>query len=241
IVDSVLKGESLRGLAIVRPPGHHAERNEPCGFCFYNNVAVGAKHAINAFGMERILILDWDIHHGNGIQHMFEAEPRVLYISIHRYENGSFFPYNADANYNRVGIKKGKGFNVNIPWNKGGMHDGDYMAAMMEVVLPIATQFNPQLVLVSAGFDAAVGDPLGATRKLKGNGEYRDITIQYDLTRAQRENMKILISEAKRKEQEDQSANLIYRERGPPEKNIVKRIKKQKVVQDQTEGGSNQA
>ncbi|XP_064091423.1 uncharacterized protein LOC135205071 isoform X2 [Macrobrachium nipponense] len=161
VVDSVLKGESRRALAVIRPPGHHAERNEPCGFCFFNNVAVGAKHAINEYGLKRILILDWDVHHGNGIQHMFESDPRVLYISIHRYDNGRFFPCSTDANYNRVGIKKGKGFNINIPWNKGSMSDGDYIAAVTQIVLPVAFEFNPQLVLVSAGFDAAIGDPLG--------------------------------------------------------------------------------
>ncbi|XP_068213599.1 uncharacterized protein HDAC6 isoform X1 [Palaemon carinicauda] len=161
VVDSVLKGESHRAIAVIRPPGHHAERNEPCGFCFYNNVAVGAKHAINEYGLNRVLILDWDVHHGNGIQHMFESDPRVLYISIHRYDNGRFFPGSPEANCNYVGIKKGKGFNINIPWNKGGMGDGDYIAAITQIVLPVSFQFNPQLVLVSAGFDAAVGDPLG--------------------------------------------------------------------------------
>ncbi|KAK8746020.1 hypothetical protein OTU49_017225, partial [Cherax quadricarinatus] len=158
-VDSVASGESQRGVAVVRPPGHHAERNKPCGFCFYNNVAIAAKHAISSYGLQRILIMDWDVHHGNGIQHTFEADPQVLYISIHRYDNGKFFPASCDGNYNKVGIKEGKGYNVNIPWNKRGMGDGEYMAAMLEVVLPIAYQFNPQLVLVSAGFDAAVGLP----------------------------------------------------------------------------------
>ncbi|ROT82380.1 putative histone deacetylase 6 [Penaeus vannamei] len=163
VVDSVLRGESRRGLAVIRPPGHHAEKTEPCGFCIYNNVAVAAKHAIGAHGFE-VLIVDWDVHHGNGIQHMFEDDPQVLYVSIHRYDNGKFFPGSPDANYNRAGTKKGKGYNVNIPWNKSGMGDGDYMAAMVEVILPIAYQFNPELVLVSAGFDAAVGDPLGGCK-----------------------------------------------------------------------------
>ncbi|XP_042878465.1 histone deacetylase 6-like isoform X3 [Penaeus japonicus] len=164
VVTSVLKGESRRGLAVIRPPGHHAEKNEPCGFCMYNNVAVAAKHAIGTHGLSRVLIVDWDVHHGNGIQHMFEDDPHVLYVSIHRYDNGKFFPGSPDANYNRAGTKKGKGYNINIPWNKGGMGDGDYMAAMIEVILPVACQFNPELVLVSAGFDAAVGDPLGGCK-----------------------------------------------------------------------------
>lgn len=160
-VDCVMSGSCQHGVAVVRPPGHHAERNNPCGFCFYNSVGVAAQHAIASHHLERVLILDWDVHHGNGTQHMFESDPRVLYISIHRYDHGKFFPGSADANYNRVGLKKGKGFNINIPWNKGGMGDAEYLAAFLEVVLPVATEFNPQLVLVSAGFDAAVGDPLG--------------------------------------------------------------------------------
>ncbi|XP_050687799.1 histone deacetylase 6-like isoform X2 [Eriocheir sinensis] len=160
-VDCVVSGQSQHGLAVVRPPGHHAERNSPCGFCFYNSVAVAAQHAVAAHHMERVLVLDWDVHHGNGTQHIFEADPRVLYISIHRYDHGKFFPGSRDANFNHVGIKKGKGFNINIPWNKGGMGDAEYLAAFLQVVLPVATEFNPQLVLVSAGFDAAVGDPLG--------------------------------------------------------------------------------
>ena len=109
----------------------------------------------------RILLVDWDVHHGNGTQHIFESDPRVLYISLHRYDNGSFFPGSLDAGHDRVGKGKGEGFNVNIPWNKKGMSDGDYLSAFQHIVLPIAYQFNPELVLVSAGFDAAVGDPLG--------------------------------------------------------------------------------
>ncbi|XP_045138133.1 histone deacetylase 6-like isoform X3 [Portunus trituberculatus] len=160
-VDCVMSGSCQHGVAVVRPPGHHAERNNPCGFCFYNSVGVAAQHAVTSHHLQRVLVLDWDVHHGNGTQHMFESDPRVLYISIHRYDNGRFFPGSADANYNRVGLKKGKGFNINIPWNKGGMGDAEYLAAFLEVVLPVATEFNPQLVLISAGFDAAVGDPLG--------------------------------------------------------------------------------
>lgn len=105
--------------------------------------------------------MDWDVHHGNGTQHIFESDPRVLYVSLHRYDNGNFFPGSLDAGHDRVGTGKGEGFNVNIPWNKKGMSDGDYVAAFHHIVLPIAYQFNPELVLVSAGFDAAVGDPLG--------------------------------------------------------------------------------
>jgi len=105
--------------------------------------------------------VDWDVHHGNGIQHMFESDPKVLYISIHRYDNGSFFPCSTDADYRAVGNRQGEGFTVNIPWNKKGMGDAEYLAAFTNIVLPIAYEYAPELVLVSAGFDAAQGDPLG--------------------------------------------------------------------------------
>ena len=95
----------------------------------------------------RILILDWDIHHGNGIQRMFENDPRVLYISIHRYDYGAFFPCSTDADSSSVGVGAGEGFNVNIPWNKSGMGDLEYLTAFTKIVLPIAYQFNPELVL----------------------------------------------------------------------------------------------
>ncbi|KAK4306266.1 hypothetical protein Pmani_021889 [Petrolisthes manimaculis] len=164
VVGSVLKGETGSGVAVVRPPGHHAEKEEPCGFCFYNNVAVAALHAINVYGLQRVLILDWDVHHGNGTQHTFENDPRVLYVSIHRYDHASFFPGSRQANYDHVGVGKGQGYNINIPWNKRGMNDGDYMTAFLEVVMPVSLMFKPELVLVSAGFDAAVNDPLGGCR-----------------------------------------------------------------------------
>ncbi|XP_067008201.1 histone deacetylase 6 isoform X1 [Anabrus simplex] len=164
VVDSVLNGESRSGIAIVRPPGHHAEEDEPCGFCIFNSVSLAAKYAVEVHGLKRVLLLDWDVHHGNGSQKMFKSDPRVLYLSLHRYDNGSFFPGSKDANYTVVGSGPGLGFNVNIPWNKRGISDGDYVAAFHQVVLPICYQFDPELVLVSAGFDAAVGDPLGGLR-----------------------------------------------------------------------------
>ncbi|XP_040008234.1 histone deacetylase 6 [Xiphias gladius] len=162
-VERILTGQVSNGLAIVRPPGHHAERDSPCGFCFFNTAALTARHAqkISHHAPLRVLILDWDVHHGNGTQHMFEDDDSVLYISLHRYDNGTFFPSSEDAAANRVGVTKGAGFNVNVAWSGGRMGDSDYLAAFHRVVMPIATEFNPGLVLVSAGFDAARGDPLG--------------------------------------------------------------------------------
>ncbi|XP_034945547.1 histone deacetylase 6 isoform X2 [Chelonus insularis] len=161
VVDNVLNGESQSGVALVRPPGHHADNDTACGFCIFNNISIAARYAVEFHGLKRVLILDWDIHHGNGTQTIFENDPRVLYISIHRYDNGSFFPQSKSANYDVVGAGKGEGFNVNIPWNRKKMGDTEYMAAFQQVVLPIAYQFNPELVLISAGFDACKGDPLG--------------------------------------------------------------------------------
>ncbi|XP_012259593.2 histone deacetylase 6 isoform X2 [Athalia rosae] len=160
-VDSVLNGESQSGVAIVRPPGHHAEEEAACGFCIFNNVAVAARYAVENFNLKRVLIVDWDIHHGNGTQNILERDPKILYISIHRYDNAGFFPNSKKANYTVTGAGPGEGFNVNIPWNKKGMGDPEYIAAFQQIVMPIAYQFNPELVLVSAGFDACIGDPLG--------------------------------------------------------------------------------
>ncbi|XP_012219597.1 histone deacetylase 6 isoform X2 [Linepithema humile] len=161
VVDAVLNGESQSGVAIIRPPGHHAEEDTACGFCIFNNVAVAATYAVQFHHLKRVLIVDWDVHHGNGTQSIFEEDPKVLYISVHRYDNGSFFPNSKAANYTSVGLNAGERFNVNIPWNKKGMGDAEYIAAFQQVVMPIAYQFNPELVLISAGFDACIGDPLG--------------------------------------------------------------------------------
>uniref|UniRef100_A0AAY4EAY3 Protein deacetylase HDAC6 n=1 Tax=Denticeps clupeoides TaxID=299321 RepID=A0AAY4EAY3_9TELE len=159
---AVLSGEVRNAVAIVRPPGHHAEKDIACGFCLFNTVALTARYAQKlSHGPLRVLILDWDVHHGNGTQHIFEEDDSVLYISLHRHENGTFFPFSEDGNFDKVGEGKGRGFNVNIAWNGEKMGDSEYLAAFHHVVMPIAREFAPQLVLVSAGFDAARGDPLG--------------------------------------------------------------------------------
>lgn len=163
VIDSILTAQFRSGLCVIRPPGHHAEPDHPHGFCIFNNIAIAAQYALRN-GINKVLIVDWDIHHGNGTQHIFENNSNVLYISIHRYDNGTFFPKNIDANFDVVGKGRGEGFNVNIPWNKKGMTDLEYIMAMQQIVLPIAYEFNPELVLVSAGFDAAVGDPLGGCK-----------------------------------------------------------------------------
>ncbi|OWF48323.1 histone deacetylase 6-like isoform X1 [Mizuhopecten yessoensis] len=161
VTEAVLSGQAKSGVAVVRPPGHHAECTKAMGFCFFNSVAIAAKYAQNKFGLKRVLILDWDVHHGNGTQHSFYDDPSILFISLHRFDHGSFYPTSTDGNHNMTGSGAGKGFNVNIPFNEGPKGDAEYKAAFQQIVMPIAYEFAPELVLVSAGFDAALGDPLG--------------------------------------------------------------------------------
>jgi len=157
----VVRGEVAHGAAIVRPPGHHAESNVAMGFCFFNNAAVAAR-AAQAVGAQRVLILDWDVHHGNGTQHIFENDPSVLYMSIHRYDSGRFYP--GTGGVAEVGEGAGEGYTVNIPWEGGGLGNADYLAAFNHVLIPIAYEYNPDLIIISAGFDAADGDPIGGCR-----------------------------------------------------------------------------
>ncbi|XP_067302938.1 histone deacetylase 7 isoform X2 [Pseudorasbora parva] len=156
----VAKGELKNGFAVVRPPGHHADPSNPMGFCFFNSVAIAAKQLQQKLSASKILIVDWDVHHGNGTQEIFYNDPSVLYISLHRYDNGNFFP--GSGGPAEVGSDAGEGFNVNVAWTGGldpPMGDAEYLAAFRTVVMPIAQEFSPDMVLVSSGFDAAEGHP----------------------------------------------------------------------------------
>ncbi|XP_013183933.1 histone deacetylase 6 isoform X2 [Amyelois transitella] len=164
MVDAVLTNVVGSGVCVVRPPGHHADDDCPSGFCLLNSAVAAAAHAVQAHGVDRVLLLDWDVHHGNGSQRITYADNKILYMSIHRYDHGSFFPHSTDADHTAVGEGKGEGYNVNVPWNKRGMGDTEYLAAFTQVILPIAYEYNPELVIVSAGFDACVGDPLGGCK-----------------------------------------------------------------------------
>ena len=144
-------------IALVRPPGHHAGRGRAMGFCLYNNVAVAAAHAL-ARGVGRVAVVDIDVHHGNGTQAMFYDDPRVLYVSVHQYP---FYPGTGAAG--EVGTGDGAGFTVNVPL-AAGAGDADYLLAQATVMTPILEAFAPDLVLVSAGFDAHASDPLGGMR-----------------------------------------------------------------------------
>ncbi|KAA0713508.1 Histone deacetylase 4 [Triplophysa tibetana] len=160
LVFKVAAGELKNGFAVVRPPGHHAEESTPMGFCYFNSVAVAAKLLRLRLNVSRILIVDWDIHHGNGTQQAFYDDPNVLYISLHRYDDGNFFPGSGAPE--EVGSGPGVGFNVNMAFTSGlepPMGDAEYLSAFRTVVMPIADEFQPDMVLVSAGFDAVDGHP----------------------------------------------------------------------------------
>ncbi|KAL9853083.1 polyamine deacetylase HDAC10 isoform 2-T2 [Geothlypis trichas] len=161
LVDAVMAGKVRNGMALVRPPGHHSQRNAANGFCLFNNVAIAAEYAKVKYGLQRILIVDWDVHHGQGTQYIFEEDPSVLYFSWHRYEHQEFWPSLKESDYDAVGLGKGKGFNINLPWNKVGMGNSDYLAAFFHVLLPMAFEFDPELVIVSSGYDSGIGDPEG--------------------------------------------------------------------------------
>jgi histone deacetylase 6 len=161
LIDVIMNATARAGVAIVRPPGHHAEHNTPMGFCFVNNVAVAANYLNMKYNLQRILIVDFDIHHGNGTQNVFYQSSHVMYISIHKDEDGKFFPTNSPRHYTYDGYGCGKGYNINIPFNRDKMGDTEYLAAFHNIILPAAYSYGPQIVIVSAGFDAGIHDPLG--------------------------------------------------------------------------------
>ena len=154
-IEMVNSRELDNAFALVRPPGHHAEMNRGMGFCLFNNVAIGAKYAQKTLGLERILITDWDLHHGNGTQHSFEDDPTILYFSTHQYP---FYP--GSGSFHEVGRAKGEGYTVNVPLSTG-YGDAEYIALCRQILRPIALQFKPDLVLGSVGFDIYMRDPLG--------------------------------------------------------------------------------
>ena len=153
-VDAVLDGRLQGAFALVRPPGHHAEKDRAMGFCLFNNIAVAAACASSSRGLERVLIVDWDVHHGNGTMHAFYDRPEVLYFSIHQYPH-----YPGTGSAGEIGVGPGAGYTVNVPL-PGGQGDSEYLAVFHQVLLPVAVEFSPQLILVSAGFDAHRDDPL---------------------------------------------------------------------------------
>ena len=154
-ISMVMTGELDNGFALVRPPGHHAERNQARGFCLFNNVAIGARYAQQFQKVKRILVVDWDLHHGNGTQHSFEDDPSILYFSTHQYP---YYP--GSGSFEEAGRGQGKGYTVNVPLSIGH-GDGEYVGIFETILKPIALEFDPELILVSAGFDIYEDDPLG--------------------------------------------------------------------------------
>jgi acetoin utilization deacetylase AcuC-like enzyme len=152
----IASGHAARGLAAIRPPGHHAEANRSMGFCLFNNVAVAVRALQAEAGEPRILIIDWDVHHGNGTQHVFEHDPSVLYVSTHQYP---FYPGSGD--FGEAGIGRGLGTTLNVPM-PAGCGDHEYVGVMQRIIVPTAHHFRPDLILVSCGFDAHRADPLAS-------------------------------------------------------------------------------
>jgi acetoin utilization deacetylase AcuC-like enzyme len=157
-IDAVMAGQVNNAFCAVRPPGHHAERDQAMGFCFFNNVAVGARHAQDRYSLRRVAIIDWDVHHGNGTQHSFEEDETVFFFSIHQYPH-----YPGTGSGQERGQGRGLGFTLNAPMPAGST-DQDYVRVFQEQLRPALDEFRPQLLLLSAGFDAHWADPLGQVR-----------------------------------------------------------------------------
>ncbi len=157
-VRMLVNGEINNGFALVRPPGHHAEAEAAMGFCLFNNIAIGAHYALRHLGVEKVLIVDWDLHHGNGTQHSFYDTDQVLYFSTHQYP---CFP--GSGAVAELGNGKGEGYTLNVPL-PGGQGNEEFASIFNELLIPVARSYAPDLVLVSAGFDTYHADPLGSMR-----------------------------------------------------------------------------
>lgn len=155
-VDAVMAGDARRAYALVRPPGHHAMSDKGMGFCLFNNVVVAAHYARNAYQLDRIMILDWDVHHGNGTQDAFYSDPHTLFVSIHE---DQLFPVGWGM-IDQHGDGEGSGFTVNLPL-PAGCGDAAYLAAFDRIILPIIDEYQPEMIFISAGQDASTMDPLG--------------------------------------------------------------------------------
>lgn len=155
-VDEVSQGKAQNAFCLVRPPGHHATYSRGMGFCLFDNLAVGARYAQQSCGLSNILIVDWDAHHGNGIQDIFYSDPTVLYISLHQYPH-----YPGTGAIDETGKEKGQGFTLNFPFPPKTGEEA-YLKAFDEVILPVASKFKPELVMVAAGYDSHTDDPLAS-------------------------------------------------------------------------------
>jgi acetoin utilization deacetylase AcuC-like enzyme len=157
-IDAVVSGEVRNAFALIRPPGHHAHKDEAAGFCIFNNVAVGARYAIRKHNMNRILIVDWDLHHGDGTQSIFYDDPQVLYFSTHQYP---YYP--GSGAVSETGRGQGNGYTVNVPLSAGA-DDAVYLKIYKSILEPLAMAFKPDMIMLSAGFDIYFQDPLGGMK-----------------------------------------------------------------------------
>jgi len=167
-VDLVVRGEIDNAFCMIRPPGHHARISQSMGFCIFNNVAIGARYIQKKHKMNHILIVDWDVHHGNGTEEIFYSDPSVFYISLHQYPH-----YPGTGSSESRGQGKGKGFNLNIPMESGS-GDKDYLKAFHEIIIPRVKGFRPEFILISAGFDGHRDDPLSSINLTEAG--YREMT-----------------------------------------------------------------
>jgi acetoin utilization deacetylase AcuC-like enzyme len=155
LADAIQSSEIGSGFALVRPPGHHAERSHAMGFCIFNNIAIASRYLEKQYNLKNILVVDFDLHHGNGTQHSFYKDKSVLYFSTHQYPH-----YPGTGWYEEIGEGEGSGYTVNVPMSSG-MGDEDYVYAFKDVLVPVSEMYKPEMVLVSAGFDTYYNDPLG--------------------------------------------------------------------------------
>ena len=155
-IDLICDGEIDNAFCMVRPPGHHARPSQAMGFCIFNNIAVGARYIQKKYRLERILIVDWDVHHGNGTEEIFYQDPSVFYISLHQYPH-----YPGTGSGQSRGAGKGKGFNLNIPM-QAPSGDAEYIKVFQEIIVPVLKDFKPEFILISAGFDGHKDDPLSS-------------------------------------------------------------------------------
>ncbi|NKB80461.1 MAG: histone deacetylase [Nitrospirales bacterium] len=157
-VDHIMAGQADRVFCAVRPPGHHAEANQAMGFCFFNNIAIATRYAQERHGLKRVLIVDWDVHHGNGTQHVFEEDPSVLFFSTHQYPH-----YPGSGRATERGKGAGEGLTINVPM-VAGEGNAEYQEVFENVLVPAADSFQPDIIMISAGFDAHQDDPLASMR-----------------------------------------------------------------------------
>lgn len=173
-VDAIMNGRADNAVALIRPPGHHAEPERAMGFCLFNNVAIGARYAQKRYDLSRVAIIDWDVHHGNGTQRIFYSDSSVLYVSLHQYPH-----YPGTGSRGEEGVGEGRGFTLNFPLSAGS-GDIEYLSIFEKHILPKLREFGPQIIFISAGFDAHKDDPLAGMRLTnQGFVMMTDVLVQF--------------------------------------------------------------